>query len=257
MALCEIEKSTILKSQHGFSTRLDGVSTGIFTSLNLGVDRGDDIENVQENWRRFLEACGIPQTKVVFGKQVHGNQIHVAEIGDARPIENIPNPLQFDGYVTKVKNLPLAISTADCVPVLLEDTVNQVVGALHCGWRPTVADIEKEAITKMIELGADVNNIRAAIGPAIDMCCFEVGSEVISAVDELLGPVEAAVFYQKREEKYMLNLRGVVRERLIQLGVHPENIEKVGTCTMCHPDRYFSHRYTNGQRGSQFSIIML
>lgn len=257
MNLCEIEKSTILKSQHGFSTRLDGVSSGIYTSLNLGVDRGDDIENVRENWRRFLETCGIPQTKVVFGKQVHGNHIHVAELGDARPIENISNPILADGYVTNVKNLPIAVSTADCVPVLLEDTTAQVVGALHCGWRPTVADVEKEAINKMLELGADTKNIRAAIGPAIDACCFEVGHEVINAVDELLGPIDAAQFYQIRGDKYMLNLRGVVRERLIQLGLSPKNIEKVGTCTMCHPDRYFSHRYTNGQRGSQFSIIML
>lgn len=260
----QTEKSALLTAPHGFSTRLGGVSSGIYSSLNLGVNWDDSDENVLENWQRFLSSCNIPMQDIVFGKQVHGNNVHVASEGDRRPFHEIPLPILADGYVTAEPGLPIAVTTADCVPLLLEDPVHRVIGAVHCGWRPTVADIESEAIKKMISLGAVPSDIHAALGPAIDQCCFEVGPEVIDAVNNLLGG-PCSEFYNKKvsagtsssEEKYMLDLRGVVIKRLLQLGLRPENIEKVGTCTMCHPDKYFSHRYSKGLRGSMFSVIML
>ena len=99
--------------------------------------------------------------------------------------------------------------------------------------------------------------VKLAIGPAIDKCCFEVGKEVTEAVDKHLNS-DASFFYDECENgKYMLDLRGVVRERFLQLGVLSENIEIVGDCTMCHPDKYFSHRYTKGERGSLACVIEL
>lgn len=254
--MCIIEQSSLITCPHGFSTRLGGVSSGIFTSLNLGVDRGDSTENVRENWHRFLAACGISGDSVVFGKQIHGNCVHIAGFSDARDFSQIENPIQADGYVTDLQGLPIAVSIADCVPVLLQDKEHGIIAALHCGWRPTVADIIGEGVKKMVGLGADPSLICAAIGPAIDQCCFEVGGEVIEAVQDLLGSESAAPLYFSRGDKFMLDLRGVVTTRLLQTGLKYENIEKVGACTMCHPDRYFSHRYTKGQRGSMFAVIM-
>ncbi|MCR4705858.1 MAG: peptidoglycan editing factor PgeF, partial [Lachnospiraceae bacterium] len=169
-----------------------------------------------------------------------------------------PFTLESDGYVTNVPNLPIAVFTADCVPVLLEDRTSGVIGALHSGWRSTVADIEKKGLEKMCALGAHVSDIRIAIGPSIDRCCFEVGAEVTDAVDALIGKEAAAPLYDmKGGGKFMLDLRGVIRTRFLQLGIDPTHIEMTGSCTMCHPDRYFSHRYTHGQRGSQANMIML
>ncbi len=252
----QVIRSEILKNKHGFSTRLGGVSEGIFESLNLGINRGDAKENVIKNYDIFFDACDILNHEFMCGNQVHGAYVHVADISEARPAYGEGNVVEADGFVTKCKNLPLVIFTADCVPVLLEDREAGVIGAIHCGWRSTAADIQKEAVNKMQSLGACVKNIHAAIGPAIDVCCFEVGAEVTEAMDKLIG--DASSFYHEKEnKKYMLDLRGVVRERFLQLGLKDENIEITGPCTMCHPELFWSHRYTGGQRGSQASVICM
>lgn len=251
-----IEKATIFKYPHGFSTRIGGVSDGIYASLNLGMNRGDAKEKVIKNWDLFREACGIQEEAFVCGNQIHSNIVHVASTIDSRPAYGPGKLIEADGYVTNEPNVPLSVFTADCVPVLLEDSTANVVGAVHAGWRGAVADIEGSAIDKMIALGSNTSDIKVAIGPAICKCCFEVGYEVIEAAAQLIGESLISNYYDSKENgKYMLDLRGVVRERFIQLGVLPDNIEFVGDCTMCHPDKYFSHRYSNGQRGSLACII--
>ncbi len=256
-----IRTSSVIKSPHGFSTRRGGVSTGIFNSLNLGMNRGDDSNLVKENWRRFLEACNIHEEEFVCGKQVHGNYVHIATRDVARPAYGPGWMADADGYVTNERGLPLAVFTADCVPVLLEDIEGGVVAAVHCGWRSTVADIEKETIDKMVSLGASTTNIHIAIGPAICEKCFQVGREVIDAVINLLEGVDGAdelyISDSENAGKYYLNLRGVVKKRFMMLGVPGKNIEISSECTMCQPGDYWSHRYTNGDRGSQANIIML
>lgn len=255
-----IKTSSKIKSPHGFSTRIGGVSTGIFDSLNLGMNRGDDENLVKENWRRFMEASGISEEKFVCGKQVHGNYVQIATSKIARPAYGPGWMAEADGYVTNEPGLPLAVFTADCVPVLLEDCVAGVVAAVHCGWRSTVADIEKETIEKMVGLGASTTNINVAIGPAICDKCFQVGSEVIGAVNKLLNGVETGDLYfpdKEHDDKFYLNLRGVVKRRFMMLGVLEDNIEVSRECTMHQPTEYWSHRYTHGERGSQANIIML
>lgn len=250
-------KGRVIASNHGFSTRVGGVSKGMFESLNLGMKRGDSDSNVIENYRRFFDAANITNESFVCGNQVHGVNVHVATKADLRKALEPGRVIEADGFVTKEANVPLVIFTADCVPVLLEDKENHVIGAVHCGWKSTVADIEKEAIDKMTGLGAKPVNISAEIGPSIDRCCFEVGPEVIEAVNALLKEDSSYLYSKKENGKYMLDLRGVVKKRLLQLGLKEENIEDVGECTMCHPDLYFSHRYTQGNRGSLATVIEL
>ena len=250
-------KSSVISCPHGFSTRTGGVSDGMFATLNLGMNRGDERVRVIENWNRFLHSAGIDQKTFVCGKQVHGNKVHIATASDLRPAYGKGEMNECDGYVTDQKNVPLAIFTADCVPLLLEDAKAHVIGAVHCGWRSTVADIEKNAIDAFSSLGSSPSDIRAAIGPAIDKCCFEVGSEVIDAVRSLIGDAVNDHATANDDGKYMLDLRGVVRHRLIMLGLDPDNIELVGQCTRCHPDIYFSHRYTKGNRGSLACVISM
>ena len=251
-------RSSVITSPHGFSTRAGGVSDGMFATLNLGMNRGDEAARVTENWNRFLASAGIGTREFVCGKQVHGNTVHIATKEDMRrAYGKYPDGrdlIECDGYVTAECNVPLAIFTADCVPLLLEDVKAGIVGAVHCGWRSTASDIEKNAIDAFVSLGSDVKNIHAAIGPAIDKCCFEVGGEVIEAMHDLIGK-EVERFYTPRADKYMLDLRGVVRYRLVMLGVMDANIETVGECTMCNPDRYYSHRGTKGNRGSLACVI--
>lgn len=253
-----IEQAKILSYPHGFSTRLGGFSKGDFSSLNLGMKLGDDKGTVTQNYQAFLNECKIGYRPFVYGNQVHKNHVHIATKKDAYfPFKN-ESPIEADGYVTNVPDLPLVIFTADCVPILLEDSKNKVIGAIHSGWRSTVADIEGEAIKQAIAIGAQTENIHIAIGPAIEKCCFEVGPEVIDATIALLGSELAGSFYsQKSNGKFMLDLKGVVKERFIQFGIAPDNIEYVGGCTMCNNDRYYSHRVSGLNRGSLACSIML
>ena len=258
-------KSHILTYPHGFSTRTGGVSEGIYKSLNLGMKLGDNWRRVWENYNRFFASAGIKQRDFVCGNQVHGNSVHIATSKDLRAAYGKGDVLEVDGYVTSEPGVPIVVFTADCVPVLLEDRNHGVIGALHCGWRSTVADIEKEGIDKMVLLGAKADNIHIAIGPAIETSCFEVGSEVIEAAEMLVGGC-VSNFYEKETDmvtgenikgKYLLNLKGIIKERFIQLGVKEENIDIINECTMCNPEKFWSHRYTKGQRGSQASVISI
>ena len=253
----ETVRSSIISYPHGFSTRNGGVSDGIFSTLNLGMNRGDDPEKVKENYRRFLHSCGIDCEEFVCGEQVLGNNVMIALKEHARKSYGYTELYTADGYVTNAPGLPLVIFIADCIPLLLADEKAGVVAAVHSGWRGTVQDIEKNAVEKMLTLEADIRNIKACIGPAIGRCCFEVGEEVIEAVKELLKEDPENLYNKKDNGKYMLDLKGVLKQSLINTGLSEENIEIIEDCTMCMPDKYWSHRYTNGVRGSQAAAIMI
>lgn len=242
---------------HCFTSRLGGVSTGCLESLNLGENRGDSQENVRENYRRVLEAMGLPPQNLCFTKQVHGREVLVVTDADRRELFT-PFKYEADGLVTDVPGLPLICFTADCVPVLLCDPEAGVAAAVHCGWRSTVADILGNAVDKMIGLGALPESICAAIGPAIDMCCYETGPEVPEGIDKLLGEwAEGTYFSVGHEGKFMVDLKEVNKRRLLQLGVLEKNISVSDECTFCNSDRYWSHRQTGGERGSQAAVIVI
>lgn len=241
---------------HCFTSRKGGVSTGCLESLNLGENRGDDEENVRENYRRVLEALGLPQQSLCFTKQVHGREVRVVTDEDRRELYT-PFKYEADGIVTNVPNLPLICFTADCVPVLLCDAEAGVAAAVHCGWRSTVADILGNAVDKMIGLGALPESICAAIGPAIDMCCFETGPEVPEAIDKLLGADAEGTYFPVDGGKFMADLKETNRRRLLQLGLSEQNISVSDECTFCNSDRYWSHRQTGGERGSQAALIVI
>ena len=240
---------------HAFTTRWGGVSTGALESLNLGESRGDAEENVRENYRRVFSALGLPEQDACFTRQVHENTVRVVTEADRRALFS-PFPYEADGIVTNVRGLPLFCFTADCVPVLLADPAAGVAGAIHCGWRSTVADILGVAVKRMAELGAQIANIRAAIGPAIDLCCYETDADVPAGIDRLLGSESAGTYFPVGDAgKFMADLKETNRRRLIQLGLSAANIAVSDECTACNSDKYWSHRATHGDRGAQASVI--
>lgn len=259
MERAEVLTSRLLTCRHGFSTRTGGVSEGRFRSLNLGANRGDAPENVRENWRRFGAAVGIDTTRFVHGPQVHGNLVRMARRGDAHTIDEPAGWEGADGYVTAEEDLPLAVFTADCTPLLMQDPAAGVVAAVHCGWRSTAADIEKNALEAMTRLGARTQDIRAAIGPGIRQCCFQTGPEVLAAIHTLLGGDTAGLFAPDPAApgKYRIDLPGTVKRRLLQLGLAEDHIDELGVCTMCRQDLFWSHRAMGTMRGSQANIIAL
>lgn len=248
--------SSVIQARHGFTTRYGGVSGGSFATLNLGSNRGDEPAAVRENYRRVCELFGADIDGCVVTNQVHGKHVQVVTEADRHACMS-KVPFEADGLVTNVKGLPIMCFVADCVPILLCDEENSVAAAVHCGWKSSVADILKEAVEKMCALGAQREAIHAAIGPSIGSCCFETDDDVPNAVDAYLGGETGGLFVRRADGKTLVDLRGANARRLCQLGLRRENIDLSDECTICSHEKYWSHRYTKGDRGSQAAIIVL
>ena len=248
--------SSVIAARHAFTTRFGGVSEGIFSSLNLGSNRGDDPAAVRENYRRVCALMGVGIDEAAVTKQVHGAVVRTVTEKD-RHVCMSAVPYEADGLVTAVRGLPLMCFTADCVPALLCDGGAGVIAAVHCGWRSSVGDILKNAVEAMCALGARKEKICCALGPAIGACCFETDDDVPDAVTAWLGGDTEGLFTRRADGKTLVDLRAANRRRLLQLGLREENIDVSEECTFCSHDKYWSHRYTRGQRGSQAAVIVL
>lgn len=246
---------TLSGSLHGFSTRLGGVSEGQLSSLNLGVHRGDAFENVVENYRILGSAVGFTPGETVFTHQKHTDIILRVGRADCGTGLFREQEVVCDGLITNEPDVALVCFSADCAPVLLFDPVKKAIAAVHSGWRGTAQGIAARAVQAMArEFGSNPGDIRAAIGPSIGQCCFETDEDVPNAMRAALGS-EAEALIEKRGDKYFVDNKGLCRLWLNRAGV--ENIDVSSACTMCQPDRFWSHRVTRGARGSLAAIIKL
>ena len=238
---------------HCFTTRFGGVSTGHLSSLNIGMHRGDEPENVAKNHEILATALGYDVKKSVLSHQVHTDVVRVVTEKDCLGLDHHLQP-ECDGLITNTPGLALVIFTADCTPILLHDPITGAVGAVHAGWRGTAMDIAGKAVKAMENaFGCDPQNIRAAIGPNIGFCCFEVGAEVPTAMTETFDEA-VEKFIRPSGDKYYVNLKEINRHALQRAGV--EHIEISDVCTACDHQRFWSHRITRGLRGSQGAIIV-
>jgi polyphenol oxidase len=231
---------------HGFMTRQGGVSVGRYASFNLAGWVGDDAEAVRTNWTRWEKS--YPAMRLARLQQVHGNQVHIAR-HDCGKVEI------GDGLVTAVERIALAVFTADCVPVLMADAEHKIVAALHAGWRGVLADIASAGVSAMIKLGGQPSRIRAALGPSIGPCCFEVDSKL---AELFVQQVPSASPRPVRPGKMYLDLRGILRSQLKRAGLLEERITNVGPCTRCANEQFFSRRAAGGSMtGLQMSFVAI
>ena len=257
--------SDLLQSRHGFSTRLGGISTQPHTaSLNLAFGRGDERETVLENLERFAQAVGVDPRTVVSVPQVHGHTVHEVTAYHGGMGYYTPALLEGDGYVTADPFVTPGVKTADCTPILLEASVGGdvvAVAALHAGWKGTVADIAGEGVRKLTALAmeragvaSEEITLRAAIGPCIHACCFEVREDCLSVVRGCLGDM-AETYIRRRGEQTFLDLPALNRALLMRAGVAEENLDICSYCTACRTDLFYSHRASGGVRGTLLSVI--
>jgi YfiH family protein len=211
-----------------FSTRLGGVSAPPYDSLNLGLLTDDADEAVTENRRRLAQALGFAPKQVVFARQVHGTRLL------RQPREE--GVVEADGHVVTEPGVAPLVFAADCLPVALRGPGG--VAMVHAGWRGLAGGI-------LAAGAAAVGAARAAIGPGIGPCCYEVGEEVRSAFADLADVAEGR----------MLDLPGVARRLLADAGV--EQVESAGLCTSCEPELFFSHRRDAGRTGRQAGIAWI
>lgn len=246
--------SEAITCPHGFTTRLGGVSRGYLASLNLGIHRGDEPENVLKNYEILGNALGFDVRKLVLSHQSHTDTVRVVTAEDAGAGLFGPELEECDALITDTPGLALVVFTADCTPILLHDPVTGAVGAVHAGWRGTAAAIAGKAVAAMAEqFGARPENIRAAIGPNIGDCCFQTDADVPAAMVQAFGTA-AEPWIRATGEKFYVNLKEINALVLRRAGV--DRIEISAHCTACQPDRFWSHRITRGERGSQGAIIV-
>jgi len=255
---------------HGFSTRLGGVSASDGEQvLNLGFTQWDSRQSVNENRRRFQSALKAEEFTLAPLLQFHSDAVHVFE---ASPGE----PCRADASTTDRPGLLLAVQTADCVPILLLDAKKRTVAAVHAGWRGTLRRILTKAVGRMtMQFGSAPADLLAAVGPSIGPCCYEVGTEVVSAFsakfanaedwfDELRTGDEPNPLqwlnmmppgHRPPPKKVLLNLRKANRAQLLEAGVQPKNIFVSDLCTSCRTDLLFSYRKEGARSGRLMAVI--
>ena len=250
----ELEETGLVK--HGFSTRRGGVSTGIFSQMNFRPDHGDSPENIKENFRIFSEAVGVEYNKLVLSRQVHETQVRKVTIEDAGNGLLYENRFESaDALMTDVPGLGLIVFYADCVPVLFLDPGKKAVAAVHSGWRGTVGGICEKTVGAMAEAyGSCPRDIICAVGPSIGECCYEVSCDVAERFAERFGP---SVVRIAQEGGIYVSLQKAVGIALKEAGMLEEKIIQAGVCTSCHSELLFSHRKTQGQRGTMGAVIAL
>jgi len=257
---------------HGFSTRTGGFSR-IYGghALNLGFTKDDSREAVERNRRAFLQELGAKSWPVITLRQVHSDVIHCVES---------PPPIQptGDGLVTSTPGILIAIQTADCLPLILVDSKRRAVGVFHAGWRGTLKRIAEKGVGEMrCCFGSKPRDIKAAIGPGIHGCCYEVGEEVRQKFESQFA-YAADLFREDKESdvvrdkypllfltarapghselptKMFLDLVETNRRQLIDAGVMAKNIDASELCTACRPDLLFSYRAEKGSTGRMMGI---
>ena len=238
---------------HGFSTRLGGVSEGIYSSMNLSFTRGDKEEAVRENYNRISAALGFSPEDIVTSDQTHTANVRVITAEDRGNGITKPRPYtDVDGMITNVPGLVLATFYADCVPLYFADPVHKAVGLSHSGWRGTAAGIGAVTVKELQKhYGTRPEDIYAAVGPSICQDCYEVSGDVILEFQKTFSrELWKDIFYRKENGKYQLNLWEANRQILLGAGILPEHISMPNLCTCCNPEFLYSHRASQGKRGN-------
>ena len=233
---------------HGFSTRVGGISEGPYAWLNLGAKWGDDPARVRENRRRFFRAAGIDG--VLSLSQVHGAEVTVIDAALATDPEAVART-RADALVTELPGIAIAVYTADCVPVLLADPVRGALAAVHAGWRGMVAGVIGAAVATLGRaFGSRPADLRAALGPSIGPCCFEVGDEV--AVQFSPAFVKPGAPSRGRP---VVDLRAAARDSLLTAGVPAGQIDADPPCTACDASRFYSFRRDGRETGQHVAFM--
>jgi polyphenol oxidase len=243
----------------GFTTREGGYSPLPFHSLNMGFHVFDRQDLVQKNRAVLAAEIGFPLHTWVGTKQVHlTNIVEVTTNDQGKGACDFNTAIpDADGIYTKASGVLLTSLYADCVPLYFYSEKNSLIGLAHAGWRGTVGEIGPKMIKKWCtDEKAHLADIKAAIGPSIGVCCYEVDDKVISAVRPHIHPFDQAEIYSEKENgRYQLNLQNLNKLLLMKSGLPEENISVSNFCTSCSPSLFFSHRKDQGKTGRMMSFI--
>lgn len=240
---------------HFITTRKGGCSKRPYHSLNLGWKTADLPSDVRRNREIIVHRINTSRSFILFPEQVHGNTVRIVSTYPSYK-EKTEDFEATDGIVTNLSDLAIGVLMADCVPVLMFDPKNQVIAAIHVGWRGAVNQIIPEAVTAMKHVyGTDPVHVLAGIGPSIGPDAFEIGNDVKQKWEHHLPDLHH-VFHLKNGKLY-LNLWKAVYEQCIKEGLIKEHIECGHICTYYNEHLFFSHRRTGGVTGRMAAVMMI
>lgn len=249
----------------GLSSRLGGMSEGVFHSLNCGLHVFDDRDRVIANRNLVADELGFPRGAWTCAEQVHDNRVHlVTETDKGKGHLSLESAIpSTDALITDRRGVLLTALFADCVPLYFYDPVQQAIGLAHAGWRGTALQIADATIKKMIDaFGTRPEDLLAAIGPSIGRCCYEVDEMVMSRIRPVLNYLPtlsgSRMYYEdKSNGKAMLDLQEINRQIMIKAGILPIHIEVSKLCSGCNTHWFFSHRKEIGKTGRMAAWIGL
>lgn len=210
--------------------------------LNLGFNTPESKDVVERNRSALIDDLQLDEEWIAYAEQVHSNRIRVVSRGGTYP--------STDGLITRVPGLTLAIQVADCAAVLLWDSTNSIVGALHAGWRGAAGDIVPHGIEKMMGLGSDPRKMKAFVSPCISLKNFEVGPEV---ADQFPGEFVDYEHYSKPH----IDLKEFLNHQLLEAGIPQTGIEIREECTIDGQSDFYSYRREGEQSGRMMALIQI
>ena len=235
---------------HLFSTRDGGISKIPFNSNNLAFHVGDNSEDVIHNHLQLAKQMGYKHSDLVHMRQIHSDKIIIVD----PDIHNFENPPECDALITDQANIPLMVMTADCTPVLLFDSVQNVIAVAHAGRAGAVKGIVPKTIEKMqIHFACHLDDIRVVLVPSIHGCCYEVGEKIANEMID--DGYDFAVIY--RDERYYLEVNAIIHKQLEKSGIKKENIENIDICNACENQDFFSYRADSQKTGRIAGVLML
>ena len=245
---------------HAFSTRLGGVSKGDYATMNFSFTRGDNRDDVLENYARMARALGVEREKMVLTYQTHTvNVRQVTEEDAGKGVVRERDYTDVDGLITDIPGITLVTFFADCVPLYFLDPVHRAIGLSHSGWRGTVKGMGRVTAEAMRDaFGSRPEDLIACIGPSICADCYEVGPEVAEEFAQAFSQTcHSSILEKKPDGKYQLDLWRANQIVLEEAGLKPENTSVTNICTHCNPDLLFSHRRSAERRGNLCAFLCL
>jgi len=236
--------------RHGFFNRFGGVSKGIYKGLNCGLGSDDKIRDVKKNIEKVCKKIGCNKNNLVLLDQIHSNNVY--------KISKIPKKkLKGDSLITNKKGIPLGILTADCAPVFIYDPINNLIGALHAGWKGAYKKIVYTTLRKFESSGSNFKNLLVVIGPCIGKENYEVRNDFL---DKFINQdISNKKFFKIKRDKIYFSLKDYIKEQFVKSGV--KNIEIIRKDTYKLSNNLFSARRSIKNKlhdyGRNISVIMI
>ena len=232
----------------------------LYGNFNLGLYCGDDTDCVEANLQQLCTALGIARAQLYYPHQVHGHRVLVID-SDFVALPHNEQLATLDGVdaiITNVPNIAIAVTTADCVPVVLYDPVHRAIAAIHAGWRGTAQEIVRHTIEHMRQqFGTQPEHIHAGIGPCIGMEAYEVGDEVIDAMRNGGFDIDGISIRNTQSGKIHLDLAVANVDLLLRCGVDLMNVEVCGICTHRNSRDFYSVRALGNTTGRFLTGVMM